>query len=279
MPENIRSGDSDAIRAFLADREVRAVAFGFGRCRVPTGWKRSDPDDWLVDIPVPTRMRRRGGKVHTSACLDNAEAILAAITEYCVRRRITSRGASTGTVLDALSYVSLGLHPSCRPWSVAAAAPVVATGHARPSRRGGATTPSTGPPAPPRRRRSPLPTGTSSSCTRSPSAIARRPTPSSATSTSCWRRTTTSRSSAPDRRRGACGRDHDDVDRPGGRSPRPRAEKPQRPLPPHCHPSICLVVCASLVVSAAQRYQRRAVHVAVGERPVRHDVVLSSVAS
>ena len=46
-------------------------------------------DDWLVYHWPDVRVPRQGWKIHASACLDNAEEILATVWDYCVPRRIS----------------------------------------------------------------------------------------------------------------------------------------------------------------------------------------------
>lgn len=62
--------------------------FELGRSPAPQGWRYVDLDDWLVCAPQDAQLPRQGWKIHASACLDNAEAILAAVWEYCIPRRI-----------------------------------------------------------------------------------------------------------------------------------------------------------------------------------------------
>ncbi|WP_330177227.1 class III lanthionine synthetase LanKC [Streptomyces sp. NBC_01498] len=55
---------------------------------VPEGWQRHRSGDWLAFRPVEHELPAQGWKIHVSACLDNAESILARTIEYCVARRI-----------------------------------------------------------------------------------------------------------------------------------------------------------------------------------------------
>ncbi|HWD09558.1 MAG TPA: class III lanthionine synthetase LanKC, partial [Actinomycetota bacterium] len=55
---------------------------------VPGGWARHDFEDWRALQPVGVELPKQGWKVHVSACLSNADAILSAVWEYCVPRRI-----------------------------------------------------------------------------------------------------------------------------------------------------------------------------------------------
>lgn len=62
--------------------------FELGHAPVPEGWMASELEDWPVHSPVGTELPSQGWKVHVSACLDNAERVLAAVADYCRIRRI-----------------------------------------------------------------------------------------------------------------------------------------------------------------------------------------------
>src|SRR5215471_10701691 len=62
--------------------------FALARGDVPRGWRRTSFDDWLVHVPAGASMPLQGWKVHASACLDDAEPVLAAAWDYCIARRI-----------------------------------------------------------------------------------------------------------------------------------------------------------------------------------------------
>jgi tRNA A-37 threonylcarbamoyl transferase component Bud32 len=64
------------------------VDFERARGQVPDGWEQSELDDWLVYRPSGLRMPLQGWKIHASACLDNAERILAVVWDYCIPRGI-----------------------------------------------------------------------------------------------------------------------------------------------------------------------------------------------
>ena len=64
------------------------VDFEIARGPVPEGWDRLKLDDWLVYRPEGLQFPSQGWKIHVSACLDNAEAVLAVVHQYCVRARI-----------------------------------------------------------------------------------------------------------------------------------------------------------------------------------------------
>lgn len=55
---------------------------------VPPGWTRTVMEDWLVYTPDDAMLPPQGWKVHVSACLSNADKVLAAVFPYCVQRRL-----------------------------------------------------------------------------------------------------------------------------------------------------------------------------------------------
>lgn len=57
--------------------------------QVPEGWRRVELDDWLVLRPPNVELPAQGWKIHVSACLDNADAVLDTVWDYCVPRQIT----------------------------------------------------------------------------------------------------------------------------------------------------------------------------------------------
>jgi hypothetical protein len=62
--------------------------FELGHALVPGGWVASELEDWCVHRPIDAVFPAQGWKVHVSACLDNAERVLATVADYCRRRRI-----------------------------------------------------------------------------------------------------------------------------------------------------------------------------------------------
>ncbi|MGH3835902.1 MAG: class III lanthionine synthetase LanKC [Pseudonocardiaceae bacterium] len=62
--------------------------FELGHSPVPAGWAASELEDWCVRRPVDAELPPQGWKVHVSACLDNAEWVLAAVADYCANRRL-----------------------------------------------------------------------------------------------------------------------------------------------------------------------------------------------
>lgn len=64
------------------------VDFPLAERPLPSGWTRTPSDDWLVHWPEGSDVPPQGWKVHVSACLDNAEDVLAVVFDYCMARRI-----------------------------------------------------------------------------------------------------------------------------------------------------------------------------------------------
>jgi class III lanthionine synthetase len=62
--------------------------FELSRAPAPEGWAVSDRDNWHVLHPADGEFPAQGWKVHVSACLDNAQRVLAAVADYCRNRRI-----------------------------------------------------------------------------------------------------------------------------------------------------------------------------------------------
>jgi tRNA A-37 threonylcarbamoyl transferase component Bud32 len=71
---------------------------------LPDGWRRTAQDDWLVYDPGGLSLPSQGWKIHVSACLDNADRVLAAVWDYCVPRRIEFKFLrSPGALLSRVS--------------------------------------------------------------------------------------------------------------------------------------------------------------------------------
>jgi serine/threonine protein kinase len=62
--------------------------FDLAKGPVPEGWQRAESGDWLMYAPQDPVLPAQGWKIHASACVESAEAILAAVWDYCVPRRI-----------------------------------------------------------------------------------------------------------------------------------------------------------------------------------------------
>lgn len=66
---------------------------------VPEGWQSHRTGDWLALRPVEHRLPDQGWKIHVSACLDNAESILARVWDYCVARGVSFKFVPTRYLL------------------------------------------------------------------------------------------------------------------------------------------------------------------------------------
>ncbi|TMK47486.1 MAG: lantipeptide synthetase, partial [Actinobacteria bacterium] len=62
--------------------------FPFAQEPVPAGWQRAEFDHWVSYTPDGAALPSQGWKVHVATCLDNAEALLATVCDYCIPRRI-----------------------------------------------------------------------------------------------------------------------------------------------------------------------------------------------
>ncbi|HEX9316456.1 MAG TPA: lantipeptide synthetase, partial [Actinomycetota bacterium] len=62
--------------------------FPFAQEPVPAGWERAEFDHWVSYTPDGAALPPQGWKVHVASCLDNAEALLATVCDYCIPRRI-----------------------------------------------------------------------------------------------------------------------------------------------------------------------------------------------
>jgi tRNA A-37 threonylcarbamoyl transferase component Bud32 len=59
------------------------LAFSVAAGPTPSGWTRSELDDWVMFAPAHLELPAQGWKIHASACLDNAEVVVATIARYC----------------------------------------------------------------------------------------------------------------------------------------------------------------------------------------------------
>ncbi|MEV2275746.1 class III lanthionine synthetase LanKC [Nocardiopsis sp. NPDC049922] len=67
--------------------------------QVPEGWRSRRVGDWLALHPVEHRLPDQGWKIHVSACLDNAESILARVWDFCVARGVSFKFVPTRHLL------------------------------------------------------------------------------------------------------------------------------------------------------------------------------------
>ncbi len=77
----------------------RSESFDAAQRPVPDGWERRIIGNWVVMNPVGASVPQQGWKIHTSACLDNAERILETVWAYCVPRRILFKFLASRTVV------------------------------------------------------------------------------------------------------------------------------------------------------------------------------------
>lgn len=56
---------------------------------VPAGWRQQVLGEWLSLAPPELDLPQQGWKVHVSACLSNAEHVLARVWDYCVAHRLS----------------------------------------------------------------------------------------------------------------------------------------------------------------------------------------------
>ncbi|GHC74609.1 serine/threonine protein kinase [Nocardiopsis terrae] len=77
----------------------RDRVFGTAERPVPEGWQSHRAGDWLALRPVEHHLPDQGWKIHVSACLDNAEAILARVWDYCVPRGVSFKFVPTRYLL------------------------------------------------------------------------------------------------------------------------------------------------------------------------------------
>lgn len=72
-----------------SDRSARlARQYPAALAPVPPGWVQHTVGDWCALRPADHQLPTQGWKIHVSACLDNAEAVLNRLVAYCVPRGI-----------------------------------------------------------------------------------------------------------------------------------------------------------------------------------------------
>lgn len=67
--------------------ETAGASFTTAERALPSGWSRSEQDDWLT-FGNGEELPAQGWKIHASACLDDADEMLARIWDYCTSRGI-----------------------------------------------------------------------------------------------------------------------------------------------------------------------------------------------
>ncbi|MFF3687095.1 class III lanthionine synthetase LanKC [Streptomyces sp. NPDC002187] len=78
----------DAPHRLTADGGGLGRPYEAARRDAPAGWQRHRSGDWLAYRPLDAELPPQGWKIHVSACLDNAEKVLAQVWDYCVPRDI-----------------------------------------------------------------------------------------------------------------------------------------------------------------------------------------------
>ncbi|WP_304454778.1 class III lanthionine synthetase LanKC [Nocardiopsis sp. YSL2] len=86
------SGTSEAVGE-------RGQVFEAAERPAPEGWQSHRAGDWLALRPVEHRLPDQGWKIHVSACLDNAESVLARVWDYCVARGVSFKFIPTRYLL------------------------------------------------------------------------------------------------------------------------------------------------------------------------------------
>ncbi|MFD6494732.1 lantipeptide synthetase, partial [Streptomyces sp. NPDC060188] len=80
-PHRLSSGPTGG-----ADR--RGEQYAVALAPVPEGWQRHRVGDWLAMRPMDCQLPEQGWKIHVSACLGNAESVLARVSTYCQEQRV-----------------------------------------------------------------------------------------------------------------------------------------------------------------------------------------------
>ncbi|MFD5065241.1 class III lanthionine synthetase LanKC [Streptomyces sp. NPDC058394] len=75
-------------RLFLDEAAADGTLYAAARLPVPVGWRSHRAGDWLALRPVHLALPSQGWKIHVSACLDNAERVLAAVQAYCLQNEV-----------------------------------------------------------------------------------------------------------------------------------------------------------------------------------------------
>ncbi len=73
---------------------VDTARFQTSERTLPAGWRRVEQEDWYVFAPDGVTLPAQGWKIHVGACPDNAERILDAVWDYCVRAPDSSSSSS-----------------------------------------------------------------------------------------------------------------------------------------------------------------------------------------
>lgn len=77
------------------------ASFAVAGRALPEGWRCTEKDDWLTVRRDGAALPAQGWKIHASATMDGAEAVLAAVWEYCVPRGIQFKFLRSPSALRA----------------------------------------------------------------------------------------------------------------------------------------------------------------------------------
>lgn len=89
----------DAPHRLPASSTGRGAQYATLSRELPEGWQRHRSGDWLAFRPLDRELPSQGWKIHVSACLDNAERVLAKVWDYCVPRSIAFKCMPTRYLL------------------------------------------------------------------------------------------------------------------------------------------------------------------------------------
>ncbi|GCB95680.1 serine/threonine protein kinase [Streptomyces noursei] len=78
----------DAPHRVAGDPAGRTAPYAVLSRELPDGWQRHRAGDWLAFRPLDRELPAQGWKIHVSACLDNAERVLAKVWDHCVPRSV-----------------------------------------------------------------------------------------------------------------------------------------------------------------------------------------------
>lgn len=88
----------------LHTEQTAGPSFATADRALPTGWQRTEQDDWFVFRSGNAGLPAQGWKIHASACLDNAERVLGTVWDYCTAHGIDFKFLrSPGALLSRVS--------------------------------------------------------------------------------------------------------------------------------------------------------------------------------
>jgi class III lanthionine synthetase len=88
-------------------REARDL-FPISTWPLPDGWRRACQGDWLVNVPPGPPPPAQGWKIHVSTCLDNSDAVITKVWQYCVPRGLSFKflGSRIAVLMRNAKYAS-----------------------------------------------------------------------------------------------------------------------------------------------------------------------------